>query len=251
MVATSIHGDRAAADASTAPEQAADPDLAAWASDQRPKPWMQPTDRVEASKWDLGGFVLVPELEVPIYVTDPFGASNLGAPSQTVTGYGARWRLGWSFGRVSLEPIGGFSSVSRSDIHLPSGADQPMSLQRLWLGGQIRYTWSTPRVSPFIGAGASYDRWSSSLLVRSGTQAAKVDGAWTPSGHAFLGAYVRLFSLGQTATVFLEAGAEGTYTLQGQVFAADQIAITPYIGFDVMGAMSTVSVPGRQAHASL
>jgi hypothetical protein len=242
----------AAADADSASSAPAeDPDFSAWASDQTPKPWMHPRDLVDASKWDLGGFVLVPEIQVPVFLTDPFGTQNLGVASETALGYGFQWRLGWSFGRVSIEPIVGFSNITRSDIHLPSGADQSMSLNRIWLGGQLRYTWSLDRVSPFVGIGGSYDRWTSSLLVRSGTQGADVQGVWAPSAHAMLGVYVRLFSIGQTATAFVEVGGEATYMFAGTVFASDQIAIAPYIGIDVMGALTNVSVPGSRTSASL
>jgi hypothetical protein len=209
-------------------------DAKAWVKN---RPRRTEVELIDASKWDLGGTIL-PSAQAPFYFTDPFHAGRVGGASSAPSGYTLEWRIGWSFGRLSIEPIGGLSKVTGSPIPNRDGSTREASLSRTYFGGQLRYTQPFGRVSPFVAAGGTYDVYSSPLLVRTPNQGVAIDSTGTPSVHGKVGAFVRIASVAEFATAFFEAGANLTYTFEGKVFEESQIALAPYIGLALVGSVS-------------
>jgi hypothetical protein len=97
-----------------------------------------PRPSFHADRIDVGGLV-VPQLTLPILVTDPYRTDHAGAPGARAAsvGYGLEWRLGYAFGGLSIEGIGGFGRVSRGDLVLDAARSVPLALERAWFGGQL------------------------------------------------------------------------------------------------------------------
>jgi hypothetical protein len=216
-------------------------DAQAWWSHEQPPPWVKPRELVDAPKWDVGGAVLVPEAQVPIFLTDPFGGAALGQSWRPSVGYGVQWRLGFALGRVSFEPLAGYSEVSR-DLSLAGQGP----LKRAWVGGQLRMTFPGAVVSPFVAAGGEDNIWNAPVLARAGGRAAEIDAVWAPGVHILVGMRIRIATIAGVATVFGDAGLQANYFFQGDVFESDQVAVAPYVGIDVMGLAPSLQGSDRK-----
>jgi hypothetical protein len=203
-----------------------------WVRGQGHESWVDADEIVDTDKLDTGGYFIVPEAVVPIFLTDPMGGDQIGQRTSAIA-VGMQWRVGWMFRRTSIEALGGYAWGKGGSVTLPNGQPQDLNFQAGWLGGQARYTYTTDSAwHPFVGAGAAAYCWTASALIRDKTTADHVSAIWNPAAHAFIGTFVRI---GKPSSLFLEFGVQTTAHFAGDVFSQTQIAVTPYLGAVAFG----------------
>jgi hypothetical protein len=218
--------------------------LASWAEKQ--PEWPAVTRTEDPTRVQFGLLFIAPAtVEVPILTTNPWNAQTPGtAPSGNSVGYGLDWIAGIWLGRFTIELHAGYWRIAGPDVVTP-GEAKPTSA-KLWRSYGMpvaRYVFTNGSVlQPYIGAGAGLSWWSTidgSALVGPDGKPRSLETAMTLDGMATVGSYIKLLSKEGDAAAgyFFEFGAKALYSLRGDVFADNQLAIVPFAGLAMLAGV--------------
>lgn len=205
--------------------------------------------RIVAGPW-------LAQLQVPIFVSDPFGYRYAHLSSSPVVGFGLLSRVGYQFQSLPGFEITGLLGLQWAEDErrlIPAqytkgdyNQSQDFDIFRFSLGSDMRYTFITQsRFHPFIGAGVKFDYWSlGGRLKQFDNGSVKVEEAKN-IGFSYLGALGLLIHIDSFAFLDIGTNLERSHSF---VFNEPQLQITPYVGFLMLIPTNGQSDREKEAH---